>query len=124
LRIRERFFILRKAAASWDYNSYQEMYSLQAVISIGNNEIINIGTGRLTSVNDLFRELMRITGYKKKPVYKPARAGELMKSFLDNRKAAKVLGWKPSVTLEKGLEETVAYFLDSAVSYCITAKGR
>ncbi|MCX5778169.1 MAG: NAD-dependent epimerase/dehydratase family protein [Elusimicrobia bacterium] len=76
----------------------------------GDNEIINIGTGKLTSVRDLARMMSRSTGYKKAPVLKPARPGELLRSFLDSRKAEKVLGWKPAVAIEKGLSVTLDYF--------------
>jgi UDP-glucose 4-epimerase len=43
-------------------------------------------------------------------VYKPARPGELFKSFLNNKKAATILGWKPAVRLSAGLAATIAYF--------------
>lgn len=79
-------------------------------LSRGNNEIINIGTGRLTSVNMLFKEMASISNYKAKPVYKPARAGELQKSFLGNKKAKAILEWAPSVQLEDGLDKTMKYF--------------
>jgi UDP-glucose 4-epimerase len=81
-----------------------------AAISRGDNEIINVGTGILTSVNALYREMAKIISYSKKPVYKPARAGELFKSFLNNRKARKVLGWEPKTALHEGLGKTIEYF--------------
>ncbi|MGA2091398.1 MAG: NAD-dependent epimerase/dehydratase family protein, partial [Endomicrobiales bacterium] len=79
----------------------------------GHNEIINVGTGRLTSVTDLARLMSSSIGYKKSPVHKLARPGELNRSFLNYRKAQKVLGWKPTVTLEKGLSLTLNYFKKS-----------
>ncbi len=74
------------------------------------NTIVNIGTGNATSVNALFNEMKMITGYSKKPVYKPARPGELLNSFLGNKKAKIVLGWKPSLSLKEGLKITIDYF--------------
>ena len=79
----------------------------------GHNDIFNIGTGKLTSVIDLARVMGSIIGYQKKPVKKPARPGELMRSFLDFHKAGKHLGWKPSVTLSDGLATTIDYFKNS-----------
>jgi len=76
----------------------------------GHNNIINIGTGKLTSVNTLFRIMAQISAYKKKPIYKPARTGELSRSFLDIRAAASLLGWKPQVSIEQGLKNTMKYF--------------
>jgi UDP-glucose 4-epimerase len=81
-----------------------------AALTAGDNETINIGTTKLTSVNELFREMAGIIGYEKKPVYKPARAGEIMKSFLNNKKAKKKLNWQPQVALKDGLSTTIEYF--------------
>lgn len=75
-----------------------------------NNEVINIGTQKTFSVNDLFKALAKITGYEKKAIYKPKRSGELLKSVLNISKAKKVLDWQPKVKILDGLEKTVKYF--------------
>jgi UDP-glucose 4-epimerase len=74
------------------------------------SDAFNIGTGIGTSVKDLFGHLSRLTGFTRPPVHVPPRPGELKKSVLDPSKAGKVLGWKPSFSLERGLAETVEYF--------------
>ena len=76
----------------------------------GNNEVINIGTNKTTSVTKLAQELSKVIGYTKKPIFKPKRNGELFKSFLNISKAKKVLGWQPKVDISKGLKYTVDYF--------------
>jgi len=43
--------------------------------------------------------------------YAPPRAGELTRSVLNSDRARKELGWKPSFTLAKGIQETYNYFL-------------
>ncbi|MBO7431399.1 MAG: SDR family NAD(P)-dependent oxidoreductase [Elusimicrobia bacterium] len=78
----------------------------------GNNEIINIGTQKTFSVNQLVKELSVITNYKNKPVFKPKRNGELFKSFLNISKAKKVLNWEPEVSIKEGLKNTVEYFIN------------
>ncbi len=78
----------------------------------GNNEIINIGTQKTFSVNQLVKELSAITNYKNKPVFKPKRNGELFKSFLNISKAKKVLNWEPKVSIKEGLKNTVNYFIN------------
>lgn len=75
-----------------------------------NNEVINIGTNKTTSVIELVKELSKITGYNKKPIFKPKRSGELFKSFLNIYKAKKMLNWKPQVSIVEGLRNTVNYF--------------
>jgi UDP-glucose 4-epimerase len=81
-----------------------------AALKKADNQTINIGTKVGTSVNGLFSEMSRLTGYGKKPVHKPARPGELQNSYLDNGKALKALGWKPSVSLKDGLAVTIDFF--------------
>jgi UDP-glucose 4-epimerase len=38
------------------------------------------------------------------------RPGDLRRSCLDITKAARVLGWKPSFSMEEGLARTVTFF--------------
>ena len=72
--------------------------------------IFNIGSGRGTSVNEIFAHLRDITGYKLAPVYGPAKVGETRFIYLTADKAQRELGWKPTVSLEDGLGKTVEYF--------------
>ena len=76
----------------------------------GDNEIINIGTSKTTSVNELVKIMSKAANYKKAAVHKSKRDGELFKSFLNIKKAQKVLGWKPKVSIKDGISKTVAYF--------------
>ena len=76
----------------------------------GDGEILNIGTGRGTTVNELFKLLKEFTGYQKDPNYGPPRPGDLRKSILDASKAKEVLGWEPKVSLGNGLKLTVEWF--------------
>ncbi len=74
------------------------------------SDAFNIGTGVGTTVNELFAHLSRLTGFTRPAEHVPPRLGDLKKSVLDPSKAGKLLGWKPSFSLERGLAETVEYF--------------
>lgn len=86
------------------------------VLSLNKKEgnVFNIGTARGASVNELFKNLAEITGFKGKPVYSPARAGELLKTYLNFNRAKVVLGWQPEMALEEGLKRTVEYFKETS----------
>lgn len=71
-----------------------------------NGESINIGTGKAADVNRLFKILSVCHGKPSAFERKPPRNGELFRSVLNVSKAARVLGWKPNVSLEDGLAET------------------
>jgi UDP-glucose 4-epimerase len=76
----------------------------------GSGELINIGSNDELSVNDLHARLVEVTGTSFEAVNAPARAGELQRIYVDNSKAADVLGWSPTVGLDEGLKQTVAWF--------------
>ncbi len=72
--------------------------------------IFNLGTGKGTSVNEIFKILAGITGYDQAPIHEPPRPGEVYKIALDARRAEEVLGWKPQYSLEDGLKITAEWF--------------
>ena len=74
----------------------------------GDGETLNLGTGAGTSINDLFRLMAGITGYELEPVYRPPQPGETMRMALSYERARRTLGWQPSLSLEQGLQQTVA----------------
>lgn len=74
----------------------------------------NIGTGVETSVNDLFARLARSAGFDGPPGHGPARPGEQRRSCLDPARAARELGWRPSVSLDDGLARTFEFFKKEA----------
>ena len=84
--------------------------NLLATTSENQNTIYNLGFGRPTSINEIFSALKSITKYEREPVYGPAKVGETRRIYLEATKARQELGWTPKVTLEEGLEQTVAYF--------------
>ena len=75
----------------------------------GDGEILNIGSGRGTSVNKVVAVLKKLVGYKGTLAHGPAKKGEVRRIFLDSARAASSLGWRPIVTLEDGLERTVSH---------------
>ncbi|MBW7863743.1 MAG: NAD-dependent epimerase/dehydratase family protein [Candidatus Hydrogenedentes bacterium] len=75
----------------------------------GEGATLNLGSGKGTSVMELFEIIRGFTGFEGKPVMKDLRPGEVDKIYITGAKAAEVLGWKPEVPLKDGLEKTVAY---------------
>ncbi len=71
--------------------------------SVGSGEVVNIGSGVATSVNDLAR---LIGG----PVTYVSPRIEPMHSFADTTRASTLLGWKPAVPLTEGIAELKQIF--------------
>ena len=76
----------------------------------GGGLLLNIGTGRETSVNELYAEMARATGADLPAVRAPERPGELLRSCLDPAKAAIHLGWKPWTSLADGVSAVIDWF--------------
>ncbi len=71
-------------------------------------EIFNVGTGRATSINDLCEIFLREMGRPGlAPIYRPAKLGDIRWSQADISKASKLLGYRPKVRLELGVEELI-----------------
>lgn len=78
-----------------------------AALDKGSGEMLNIGTGIGTSVNDIVRELKSILAFPEDAIYEAPRPGEIQRIYLDASRAKQVLGWQPTVTFRAGLERTV-----------------
>jgi UDP-glucose 4-epimerase len=74
------------------------------------SDIFNLGCGVGININQIFAGLKQITGYPGEAHYAPAKPGETFKIYLDSSLAARELGWRPTISLEEGLHQTVEYF--------------
>jgi UDP-glucose 4-epimerase len=77
----------------------------------GDGGIYNIGTGKPTTVLELFSSLKIISGRDSKPQLADAREGEITEVYLNCKKAKTDLKWESKVSLEKGLKSTYNWFV-------------
>jgi len=82
------------------------------VLALKNKKVgcYNVGTGVETSVNQIFKNLVKLTEVKIKEKHVEAAVGEQKRSCLDASKIKKDFGWKVGVNLSEGLEKTVEFF--------------
>jgi nucleoside-diphosphate-sugar epimerase len=74
-------------------------------------EVINVGCGSRISVNELAAAMAGALGRPDlKPVYEPVRAGDILHSFADLKRAAELLNYKPIIGFQPGLEQTLAWY--------------
>ena len=76
----------------------------------GDNDELNIGTGKPTDVNELFSNIKKAMGYEKDAESGPFREGDILANYLNAEKAKAILGWEPEVSLEEGVKRTYEYF--------------
>ncbi|MFP4117216.1 MAG: GDP-mannose 4,6-dehydratase [Candidatus Aenigmatarchaeota archaeon] len=78
-------------------------------------ELLQLGTGEETSVNELIGYLEDVAEKKNvefpEVINKEERKGEIRRNFADISKVKEVLGFEPSVDVKEGLEETLEWYL-------------
>lgn len=70
-------------------------------------EIINIGTGIETKINDLAHEIVKASNSKSKIIHGAAIQGEIKRRVARIDKAKTLLGYSPKINLEDGLKKTL-----------------
>lgn len=70
----------------------------------------NLGTGKETTLNELYFTIAKLLGKSPAPMYMPPRPGELEKYSLDPERLRQALGWQPTYSLAKGLQETLRHW--------------
>ena len=75
----------------------------------GGGMVINIGTGKETSVNELYLSMSAAAGVDQPAVMAPAREGELDRSCLDAGRARQQLGWEAWTKLDDGTRAVIEW---------------
>jgi nucleoside-diphosphate-sugar epimerase len=83
---------------------------LAATSDKGAGDVINIACGESTTLNELVAMINTELGTHISPVYQGQRPGDVKHSKADITKAQNILGYKPLMTFEEGLKETVAWY--------------
>jgi UDP-glucose 4-epimerase len=79
---------------------------LAALNPAATGEVFNIATGKGVTVNTLSKAIQSASGLNGKIEHAAERPGEIRHSRAGVKKAGKILGFKPEVTLEQGLKQT------------------
>ena len=74
-------------------------------------ETFHLGTGKETRIGDLAEIIKGLFGGSVETVFEPERAGEIKRNYSDIGKAGRVLGFRPSVSLEDGVKKVFDWFI-------------
>jgi UDP-N-acetylglucosamine 4-epimerase len=80
------------------------------------NEAYNVALGRRTTLDELFEALRSRLAARHprlaslQPLLGPARPGDVLHSLADVGKARRLLGYEPTHTLERGLDEALGWY--------------
>jgi UDP-glucose 4-epimerase len=80
-----------------------------------NGEVVNIACGEKITVNQIIALINEILGRNVKPIYVPARAGDVKHSLADIKAARKLIGFKPVMLFREGLEKAITWYRENFV---------
>jgi nucleoside-diphosphate-sugar epimerase len=72
--------------------------------------VVNIASGRRTSLNQLWEEICDLVGMTLEARYAAPRPGDVRDSLASVERAGDLLGYEPSVDLREGLRQTIESF--------------
>jgi UDP-glucose 4-epimerase len=78
-------------------------FELAAENKGSDGQVMNIASGKGTSIKELSREVVKAAGKRLEPVLKNPRPGDVKHSVASVEKAKKILGWDARVPLSEGL---------------------
>src|SRR5437588_9037653 len=78
-------------------------------------KVFNVGVGGRVSLNEVLRELGKITGKTLETKYEPPRDGDIRDSQADISQAREILGYDPQVSFEEGLARTFEWYRSTQI---------
>lgn len=77
-------------------------------------EIINLGGGKNpVTINFIISFIEKKLAKKAKIQYKPFHKADMIATWADIEKAGRLLGWKPEISVEEGLERTIEWYWEN-----------
>ena len=74
-----------------------------------NRHVVNVGSGRETSINELVSAISDVTGRSVTPIHNPGQDGGVSHMAADLTRASRLLAFTPQTSLQEGLRLTLAH---------------
>lgn len=76
-------------------------------------KILNIGSGKETSINTLIKIIMELLNCDKPIVYEKQRPGDVRRHIADVSLAKKLINFEQKIDLEEGMKKTIEWYKDT-----------
>jgi len=76
-------------------------------------EVINLGSDRPVKLHHVIHLIEQYLGKKAKIEFQPRHPADVPATWADITKAKQLLGWRPLVSIEEGIQNTVAWYLEN-----------
>ena len=106
-----------------DFTYVKDVVEATILAGVTNNkkafgQIFNVGSGNNFSVNYVVKTIINFMDKKIKPCYKPSVI-EPKNTLADIRKIKNILNWQPKFSFEKGIKETIDWFISHHSIYVL-----
>jgi UDP-glucose 4-epimerase len=88
-----------------------------AALQTGVSGVIQLGTGRPTSLNEIIKLLGDVVGIPPEIHHHPFRPGEIHTTWCNISRARQMIGYNPAIGLREGLADTWEWFLAHRVEF-------
>jgi UDP-glucose 4-epimerase len=88
-----------------------------AALSSNHSGVVNIGTGRETTVREVVETLLRLSGGDGEIEFGSPRGSEVRRVCLEITRASTWFDWSPATVVEDGLRLTLSYFCKEGGNY-------
>ena len=73
-------------------------------------QVVNIACGQAVTVNEIISLINKSLNKNVKPIYTDPRPGDVKHSLADITAAANLIGFKPVVSFEEGLQKAIGWY--------------
>ncbi|MFA5863236.1 MAG: SDR family oxidoreductase [Phycisphaerae bacterium] len=77
-------------------------------------EVINVACGESITVNAIIKRINELLGKNVQPIYSPSRPGDVKHSLADITLAGEVIGYRPKILFDKGLQLAIDWYVKNA----------
>lgn len=118
----EQAYLGRPLEVHWDGMQSRDFTHIDNVVQAnlkaaksrrGVGEVFNIANGKTNTLMDVIHVIERLVGRRLPRRHSPMRVGDVRKTRADISRARRLLGYKPTMNFERGLEDTWNYFVSN-----------
>ncbi len=77
-------------------------------------EVVNIACAQSVTINAIIRRINELLGKNVKPIHVPPRAGDVKDSLADISLAREVIGYRPKILFDEGLQLAIDWYVKNA----------
>jgi len=100
------------------------LLACHAPVEAVSGRAFNVACNRAISLNQTYALMQQLTGFTGKPIYAPARTGDIKHSLADISEAKRCFGFAPTCAFEDGLRLTVEWYRAQRKPGCQCASVR